>query len=94
VTHHDNTFTESSYNPDGTLESTKDELQRQTSYAYDAYKLAFSALSSDDLDPLFIGAVEAVEESVLNAMLAADTMIGKRGRRVAALDPARLKSFF
>jgi L-aminopeptidase/D-esterase-like protein len=41
-----------------------------------------------------MGAVEAVEESVLNAMLAADPMIGKRGRRVAALDPARLKSFF
>jgi L-aminopeptidase/D-esterase-like protein len=57
-------------------------------------RLAFSALSNDDLDPLFLGAVEAVEESVLNAMLAADTMIGKRGRRVAALDPARLKAFF
>lgn len=57
-------------------------------------RLAFSALSNDDLDALFMGAVEAVEESVLNAMLAADTIVGKRGRRVSALDPVRLKAFF
>ena len=56
-------------------------------------RLAFSALSNDDLDPLFLGAVEAVEESVLNAMLAADTMTGKHGRRVAALDPRASSRF-
>jgi L-aminopeptidase/D-esterase-like protein len=57
-------------------------------------RLTFSALSNDDLDPLFMAVVEAVEEAVLNAMLAAEPMIGKEGRRVAALDPERLKAFF
>jgi L-aminopeptidase/D-esterase-like protein len=54
--------------------------------------LAFSALSNDDLDPIFMGVVEAVEEAVLNAMLGADPMTGKQGRRVAALDHERLRA--
>ncbi|HQS09035.1 MAG: aminopeptidase [Rhizobiales bacterium 24-66-13] len=53
-------------------------------------RLKLEALSSDDLDPIFLAAVESVEEAVLNAMLAADPVTGKRGRHVAALDGARL----
>ncbi|MFG1398879.1 DmpA family aminopeptidase [Roseixanthobacter pseudopolyaromaticivorans] len=53
-------------------------------------RLKLEALSSDDLDPIFLAAVESVEEAVLNAMLAADPVTGKRGRAVAALDGARL----
>lgn len=34
--------------------------------------------------------VEAVDEAVLNAMLAAEPMTGHRGRRVAALDGERV----
>ncbi|MFG1422655.1 DmpA family aminopeptidase [Roseixanthobacter liquoris] len=53
-------------------------------------RLKLEALSSDDLDPIFLAAVESVEEAVLNAMLAADPVTGKRGRHVAALDGARV----
>jgi L-aminopeptidase/D-esterase-like protein len=49
-------------------------------------RLRFEALGNDGLDPLFLGVVEAVDEAVLNAMLAAEPMVGRRGRRVDALD--------
>lgn len=55
-------------------------------------RLAFEALSNDLLDPVFLAAVECVEEAVLNAMVAAEPMVGKAGRRVAALDHARLRA--
>ena len=42
------------------------------------------------LDPLFLAAVEAVEESVVNAMLMAETMTGRDGITVEAIDPERL----
>ena len=54
--------------------------------------LRFTALSNDDLDPVYMAAVESVEEAVINAMLAADTMTGKQGRTVEAIDPAALKA--
>ena len=57
-------------------------------------RLSFSALSNDALDPVFMAVVEAVEEAVLNAILAAEPMTGKHGRVVAALDHERLKRFF
>lgn len=53
-------------------------------------RLTLTCLGNDQLDLLFFGAVEAVEEAVLNAMLAAETMTGKRGRTVTAIDPERL----
>lgn len=57
-------------------------------------RLQLSALSNDLLDPVFMAAVECVEEAVLNAMLAAEPMTGKHGRRVAAIDHQRLKTYF
>ena len=36
--------------------------------------------------PLFLAVVEAVDEAVLNAMLAAETMVGHQGHRVEAID--------
>ena len=42
------------------------------------------------LDPLFQAVVEAVEESIVNALVAARTMIGRDGRRVEAIDHATL----
>ncbi|MGE4529173.1 MAG: P1 family peptidase [Rhodospirillaceae bacterium] len=41
-------------------------------------------------DPLFLAVAEAVEEAVLNAMLAAEPCTGYKGRFVPALDGARL----
>lgn len=57
-------------------------------------RLNLEALGSDELDALFMAAVESVEEAVLNAMLAADTMTGRKGRRVEALDSRRLMTLF
>jgi len=42
------------------------------------------------LDPLFEATAEAVEEAIVNALLAARTMVGRDGRRVEAIDPAAL----
>jgi L-aminopeptidase/D-esterase-like protein len=46
-------------------------------------------LANDDLNPFFRATIEATEEAVVNAMLAADTMTGADGLRVYAL-PADL----
>lgn len=53
-------------------------------------RLRFDVLGNDGLDPMFMGVVEAVDEAVLNAMLAADTCTGYKGRVVKAIDGARL----
>ncbi len=52
--------------------------------------LNFQALGNDDMDTLFIATVESVDEAILNALLAAETMTGKHGRVVQALDSSRL----
>lgn len=56
--------------------------------------LSLSAVSNDDLDPVYMAVVESVEEAVLNAMLAAETTVGKKGRVVEALDHAALEALF
>jgi L-aminopeptidase/D-esterase-like protein len=48
------------------------------------------ALPNDRIDPLFMAAAYAAEESILNAMLAAETMTGRDGLRVPALPHERL----
>jgi D-aminopeptidase len=47
-------------------------------------------LPNDRLNPLFYATVQATEEAILNAMLAADTMTGADGVRVFALPHDRL----
>ena len=42
---------------------------------------ALTPLASDALDPLFKGVVEATEEAVVNALVAAQTMTGADGYR-------------
>ena len=49
-------------------------------------------LSTDEVNPVFRGAVEATEESVINAMTKADTMTGFNGNTVHALPYDRLAS--
>jgi L-aminopeptidase/D-esterase-like protein len=44
-----------------------------------------SMLPNDDLNPTFEGAVQAVEEAIVNAMVGAETMKGFRGSTVFAL---------
>jgi L-aminopeptidase/D-esterase-like protein len=47
-------------------------------------------LPNPKMDPLFAATVQATEEAILNAMLAAGTMTGANGARVEALPHDRL----
>lgn len=49
-----------------------------------------SMLANDKIDGLFVATVEATEEAIINAMLAAETMTGADGVRVHALPLDRL----
>jgi len=48
-------------------------------------------LANDQLDPIFLATVQATEEAVVNAMVAADTMTGVDGRTVIGLPHDRLR---
>lgn len=49
-------------------------------------------LPNDSLDPLFLATVQATEEAVVNAMVAAETMTGINNRVVIALPHDRLQA--
>jgi D-aminopeptidase len=53
---------------------------------------AITPLASDRLDPLFKAVVEATEESVVNALVAAQTMTGADGYRFYSLPHAQLRA--
>jgi D-aminopeptidase len=44
-----------------------------------------SFIANDDIDPVFKGTVQATEESIVNALVAAKDMEGTKGRRAKAL---------
>lgn len=46
---------------------------------------SYESISDELLNPIYAAAVEATEEAILNAMLAADTMTGADGFRIHAL---------
>lgn len=48
-------------------------------------KQTLSLLRNDETSPLFMAAIEATEEAIINSLLAAKTMKGKSGRIVDAL---------
>jgi L-aminopeptidase/D-esterase-like protein len=48
-------------------------------------------LPNDSLDPLFLATVQATEEAVVNAMVAAQTMKGVDDHEVIALPHDRLR---
>lgn len=50
-----------------------------------------NVLSNDAVSPLFLAAIEATEEAIVNSLLAAETMKGKNGRAVEALPINKLK---
>ncbi len=50
------------------------------------------AVANVDLDPIFEGTVEATEEAVVNALVAAQTMTGLNGYRVYALPHGKLQA--
>jgi len=62
--------------------------------AWDAGKRRYTAsyLANDDLDPVFEAAVQATEEAIVNALVAAETMTGIDGKTVIALPHDRLRT--
>jgi L-aminopeptidase/D-esterase-like protein len=54
-------------------------------------KVGLSMLPNDRLDPIFEATAQATEEAVVNALVAARTMVGAEGRRVIALPHDRLR---
>lgn len=48
-------------------------------------------LPNDSLDPIFLATVQATEEAVINAMVAAETMTGINGHTVIAIPHDRLR---
>ncbi|HET9744613.1 MAG TPA: P1 family peptidase [Chitinophagaceae bacterium] len=55
------------------------------------YILDQKILSNDAVSPLFMAAIEATEEAIINSLLAAETMKGKNGRVVESLSHEKLK---
>lgn len=53
--------------------------------AVSAPEVSISMLRNDAMGPLFEATVQAVEESIVNAMVAAEDMIGFQGHKVTAL---------
>jgi L-aminopeptidase/D-esterase-like protein len=48
-------------------------------------------LPNDQIDPIFLATVQATEEAVINAMVAAETMTGANNRTVIALPHDKLR---
>jgi D-aminopeptidase len=48
-------------------------------------------LPNDRMNPIFEATVQATEEAIVNALIAAETMIGVDGHKVIALPQDRLK---
>ena len=49
-------------------------------------------IANDSIDPLFEGTVEATEEAIVNALVAARTMTGIDGQRIYALPHDELRT--
>ena len=49
-------------------------------------------LSNEDMNPLFIATIQAVEEAITNALIAGRDMTGNRGNTVSAIDHEQLKT--
>lgn len=55
-------------------------------------KQSMSVLRNDDISPLFMAAIEATEEAIINSLLAAKTTTGRNGNKVEALPVDKLLS--
>jgi D-aminopeptidase len=51
-------------------------------------------LHNDDMSPLFLATVEAVEEAILNALCAAEDMLGRDDHFVAGLPVEELRALW
>ncbi len=55
---------------------------------------ALDHLPNEQLNPIFAGAADAVEEAILNAIVAADTMVGRDGNRADGIDREAVAAMF
>lgn len=74
--------------------STGIHYARRHSPAEDGGLIRLDVLPEFSTDPLVIGAVEAVEEAILNALVAAETMAGFEGHTAYALPHPRLREIW
>jgi D-aminopeptidase len=58
--------------------------------AFSKQNVRVEAIPNDRISPLFAATIQATEEAILNALLAAETMTGADGARVTALPVDRL----
>jgi D-aminopeptidase len=56
-----------------------------------AAEIQLTMLPNERMDPLFYAVIEATEEAIVNALLAAETMTGRGGTTVHRLDPDALQ---
>ena len=54
-------------------------------YKSDAIERSQEVLRNDAMTPLFLATIEATEESILNALFAAESMVGRGGNEIKAL---------
>jgi D-aminopeptidase len=54
--------------------------------------VSLDTLSNEDMNPLFIATIQAVEEAITNALIAGRDMTGNRGNTVSAIDHEQLQS--
>lgn len=54
--------------------------------------VSVQTVSNERISPLFTATVEATEEAIVNAMVGAETMVGRDGHRVIALPHAELQA--
>jgi L-aminopeptidase/D-esterase-like protein len=62
-----------------------------TGAARDTTVVTVRSLPNERLNPVFAATVEATEEAIVNALVAAETMVGVDGHRVEALPHDRLR---
>lgn len=55
-------------------------------------QVAMTALGDNEMDAVFLATVQCVDEAILNALCRAETMTGRRGRVVHAIDQQRLQA--
>lgn len=55
------------------------------SYEVDSDLLELKVVPNDLMSPIFMGAIEATEEAILNSLFMAETMIGYKGRTIEAI---------
>lgn len=59
-----------------------------------ASEITLRSLADKEMDAVFLATVDCVDEAILNALCAAETMTGRRGRVVHAIDTEHLTELF